>query len=104
MGNAGEYRQLYVLSDLVSSLTKIVQSMSHVNPVNAVSVPVPVVVSLKENIWKGKFVEVLSLMPAAKDVNFRSGVNLMTGRTRISVGQFSSRFLIGCKGLAFSLV
>lgn len=34
-----------VLSDLVGSLTKIVQSMAHVNPVNAVSVPAPVVVA-----------------------------------------------------------
>lgn len=29
--------------------------------------------ALKEKIWKGEFVEVLSLLPSAKDVNFRSG-------------------------------
>lgn len=45
MGISGEYSQLSVLSDLVGSLTKIVQSMTHVDPVNAVSVPDTVAVA-----------------------------------------------------------
>lgn len=54
---------------------------------------------VKEKIWKGEFIDILSLLPFHKDFAFK--IRGEKTVRKIGVGQFLGHLTIGCRPIAF---